>query len=99
MLHYSQELARRDVELSRLRKDKLNLEAEIRHLSILLEEASKKENDLKEALDHQLDRYNLLLNELILWVESVKNICIPIFYFILPVERCSQIQVRMYYGF
>ncbi|XP_024081948.1 GRIP and coiled-coil domain-containing protein 1 isoform X2 [Cimex lectularius] len=57
VLHYSEELARRDVELSRLRKDKHILESELRELRREVAQIDSHKNHLSSLLHEQLERY------------------------------------------
>lgn len=57
MLHYSEEVARRDVELSRLRKDKHKLEGLLRESERTIAQLNARGEALSEALRCQVDRY------------------------------------------
>ncbi|CAB0003659.1 unnamed protein product [Nesidiocoris tenuis] len=56
VLHYSEELARRDVELSRLRKEKLKIEAELRDIRREMAQLVAHEQHLTSLLQSQLQR-------------------------------------------
>jgi hypothetical protein len=62
MLHYAHELARRNVEISNLRKAKLQLESALRELqraaTIEEEKHQEKTNELKEEVARLVEPYN-----------------------------------------
>ncbi|XP_014275500.1 GRIP and coiled-coil domain-containing protein 1 isoform X2 [Halyomorpha halys] len=57
VLHYSEEVARRDVELSRLRKDKHKLEGLLRESERTIAQLNARGEALSEALRCQVDRF------------------------------------------
>lgn len=57
VLHYSEEVARRDVELSRLRKDKHRLEGLLRETERTIAQLNARGEALSEALRCQVDRF------------------------------------------
>ncbi|KAK9511618.1 hypothetical protein O3M35_000242 [Rhynocoris fuscipes] len=74
VLHYSEEVARRDVELSRLRKVKLQLEAELREVRREMTQLAAHEQHLSSLLKHQIQRFEQCQSREGANLEYLKNV-------------------------
>ncbi|BES93484.1 GRIP and coiled-coil domain-containing protein [Nesidiocoris tenuis] len=74
VLHYSEELARRDVELSRLRKEKLKIEAELRDIRREMAQLVAHEQHLTSLLQSQLQRFEQCQSREGANLEYLKNV-------------------------
>uniref|UniRef100_A0A0A9YT43 GRIP and coiled-coil domain-containing protein 1 n=1 Tax=Lygus hesperus TaxID=30085 RepID=A0A0A9YT43_LYGHE len=87
VLHYSEELARRDVELSRLRKEKLKLENELRDVRRELAQLVSHEQHLTSLLQSQLQRFEQCQSREGANLEYLKNV---VFNFLLSSDSGSK---------
>ncbi|XP_073981876.1 GRIP and coiled-coil domain containing 88 kDa [Rhodnius prolixus] len=87
VLHYSEEVARRDVELSRLRKTKLELEAELRDVRREMSQLAAHDQHLSSLLKHQLQRFEQCQSREGANLEYLKNVVLS---FLLSTDSGSK---------
>uniref|UniRef100_A0A069DZE9 Putative myosin class ii heavy chain n=1 Tax=Panstrongylus megistus TaxID=65343 RepID=A0A069DZE9_9HEMI len=87
VLHYSEEVARRDVELSRLRKIKLQLEADLRDIGREMSQLASHDQHLSSLLKHQLQRFEQCQSREGANLEYLKNVVLS---FLLSTDSGSK---------